>query len=760
MGTAAAVRVGWTRWTSFWAFWIGVASVGGPACAQKVFDVKEQDGSLVFSFDELNGTSMRDFVAMYQKLTGKVIQYDIKDLPGEDQPGGQGDVKIWFFGRKLVPRNKLDLYFGAVLRSLDYLLIQIGSEEAGFLSLRKLGPQAGRGAFYKTMARIVTAEELDLVAENPGLLVTTSLTTHFILARDAVATLAPYFQDGAAENIRNIENTNTILVTGFANTLVGVRRLIKEIDTKPEDYYPEVVHRPLKHAVADEIQPVLEELLQAFLGEGRGGGAARQRQQGGPTGIEIEPSVIAEGRTNSLIVVAAKETLEKVLSWIDQLDRETDPRGDIHVYRLRNSRAEELADTLEAVMEGTERRSRSRSGGAGAGAGQPGGGQGGTGASGARPSGEQPVSIIPDVATNSLVITASKTRYAQILEIINKLDVRPAQVLIQAALIELSESLGEALGAEVTLYNTDSEEDSFFGLSTFGLTELIDTDGDGFPDTKGLPEELANGLTGGIFDPEDFALPFVISALKNQSEANVLSMPTILTNDNQPATIRADDQVPFTSTNQGQNSDQTSLGGTEDAGITLEISPTISAGGYLRLAITLTISAFSGSSADPNLPPPKLERFIEASVTIPDGHTMVIGGVLTDDYRRDEAKVPILGDLPLIGFLFRNTSTNAKKTNLYIFLTPHIIADDFASLDELTRLHVEEAERLGGQVQFLDRFNLIDDESPKVSEESERLLEELFEMPSYSSVSDLPSQGPTSNPNVSMPAEKMETEEK
>jgi general secretion pathway protein D len=441
--------------------------------------------------------------------------------------------------------------------------------------------------------------------------------------------------------------------------------------------------------------------------------------------------VISDPRTNSLIITAGRDTMQKVLAWIADLDIETDPRGDIHVYRLRNSRASGLSRVLTDVMEGATARSTSRGGGGGAAGG---GATGGGGLS--RNSGEQPVSIIADDNTNSLIITASKTRYAQVLEIIRKLDIRPAQVMIQAALIEVSQSLGEVLGVELTAVNIDAADDTFFGISSFGLTDLLDTDGDGFPDVKALPDPLATGLTGGIVDPKDFPLPFVLQALADSSEANVLSLPSILTNDNQPATISAQDTVPFTQTNQGQNSDQTTLGGSEDAGITLTISPTISAGGYLRLNIDLQVSSFSADSADPNLPPPSLERTIEATVTIPDGHTMIIGGVMTNDSSRAEEKVPILGDLPLIGFLFRSSRENASKTNLYFFLTPYIISDDFATLDELTRLAKEEAAKLGGQVEMLNRFHFLDQDDVKTRELTEELLERAFELPAYASVAD------------------------
>lgn len=691
--------------------------------------VTEQGDAYDISFDETTGTDLADFIASYQRITGKVIHYEEKDIK---------EAKIFQLGRKRVPKDRLDVYFGAVLRNLDYLIVQFGPEDAGFLALRKLGQQARGQQALKTQAQIVLPSELSKLADNPGLLVTTSITTKYLPAREAVTTLNLYFADSATESIRNIEGTDTILMTGFANNLQGIVRLLSEIDKEPDDFYPRVAKRKLDHAVADEIQPVLKELIDAYMGTRGGGGGggggqggARARNANSP-GIEPEPTVIAEARSNTLFLTAGPKTMEKVLAWIDQLDIEVDPRGDTHVYRLRNAKAEDLAEVLQSVVDGD--RSRSRSSGR-AGGGAQGGAGNAPGAAGASTgTGEQPVVIVPDVDTNSLVITASKTRYAQMLEIMKKLDVRPHQVLIQAALIEITDSLNEILGVELAGVDVNASSKSGFGITSFGITSLVDTDGDGFPDSRSLNDPLGKGLTGGIFDPTDFALPFVLQAVATAGNSNILSLPSVLTNDNEEATVTAQDAVPYTSLSQGQNSDSTSYGGDKEAGITLKISPTISAGGYLRLNIDLKVSAFSGTSDDPTIPPPSLTRQITTSVTIPDGHTMVFGGVITDDQRRQEDKIPILGDLPLIGFLFRNSNDTSKKTNLYFFLTPHIIADDFATLDDLTAKHKAEAQKLGGKVEMLNRF--FSSEDPNVQKVSEAMLERYFEMPAYASVAD------------------------
>lgn len=707
--------------------WLALAVGVAPDAAAQA--VQPQGDDYVITFDEITGTDLSEFIASYQRITGKVIHYEEKDIK---------DTKIFQLGSKRVPKDRLDVYFGAVLRNLEYLIVQFGPEDAGFLALRKLGQQARGQQALKTQAQIVLPSELSRLADNPGLLVTTSITTKYLPAREAVTTLNLYFSDTATESIRNIEGTDTILMTGFANNLQGIVRLLGEIDRQPDDFYPRLAKRKLDHAVADEIQPVLKELIDAYIGNtsraGAGGQGGRQQRNPASVGSEPEPNVIADQRSNTLFITAGTKTMEKVLAWIDQLDVEVDPRGDTHVYRLRNAKAEDLANVLQSVVDGSRTSgSSSRRGGGPAGGGPQGGG-GVPGASGGTGTGEQPVVIVPDVDTNSLVITASKTRYAQLLEIMKKLDVRQHQVLIQAALIEITDSLNEILGVELAAVDANASSSTGFGITSFGLTSLVDTDGDGFPDSRSLNDELSKGITGGIFDPDDFALPFVLQAVATSSNSNILSLPSILTNDNEEATVEAQDSIPYTEVNQTQNSDTSGYAGDKDAGIILKISPTISAGGYLRLNIDLQVSAFSGTSEDPTIPPPSLKRQIVTSVTIPDGHTMIFGGVMTDDQRRQEDKLPILGDLPLIGFLFRNSNDQSKKTNLYFFVTPHIIADDFAALDDLTAKHKLEAQKLGGKVEKLNRFFTSNDaEMQKVSD---ALLEKYFEMPAYASVAD------------------------
>ena len=250
-------------------------------------------------------------------------------------------------------------------------------------------------------------------------------------------------------------------------------------------------------------------------------------------------------------------------------------------------------------------------------------------------------------------------------------------------------------------------------------------DGNGFPDQR-IPS-ISTGFTGGIFSGDGFAIPFLLYTLSRKANANILTMPSILTNDNEEAEIQALDSEPtksFNTYDTGGTSE--SFAGYEDAGITLTISPSISAGNYLKLQVKLEVSDFDESS-DSN-PPPRSERIVSTSVTIPDGHTMIIGGVLTNDETTIENKIPILGDLPLLGWLFRSKSETTRKVNLYVFITPHIIWDDFANLDDISYKKKKEVEALTGDVLLIDPdFEYTNAEKQVIDAGAHW----IFEIPSY-----------------------------
>ena len=214
------------------------------------------------------------------------------------------------------------------------------------------------------------------------------------------------------------------------------------------------------------------------------------------------------------------------------------------------------------------------------------------------------------------------------------------------------------------------------------------------------------GFTGGILSSDDFAIPILINVLNQTDTANVLSMPSVLVNNNENALVESQEERPTTEANQGTATTETSFGGFEPAGITLEISPSISTNNYLRLNIQLEVSRFT-TPYDPNSPTPgvKATRKLQTQVTMPSDHTMVLGGVIEDAESKTEQGIPFLKDIPVLGWLFKSKTNENKKVNLYFFLTPHILnEDDFADLDNLSFRKKLEAEQYIGKrrIQIMD----------------------------------------------------------
>jgi general secretion pathway protein D len=313
-----------------------------------------------------------------------------------------------------------------------------------------------------------------------------------------------------------------------------------------------------------------------------------------------------------------------------------------------------------------------------------------------------------------------------VLDLIRRLDRRQDQVLIETALIELSGRNFLDLGVELGLADLSAG----FGVTSFGLSTFDDTNNDGVVDTR-VPART-QGITAGILDGSDFNLPVLLSALRTRRDTNVLNVPSVLVNNNGSATVTSKDEQPTTTvtlggaTGVGGAATQESFNQYVEAGITMQISPTISASRYLRLKVSLEVSTFLGTVSG-SIPPPKITRTIDTTVNVPDGDTMVIGGIITDNKGRTHNGVPILGDLPILGFLFRRQSDSLDRTTLYFFVTPHIMRDrDFADLSEVSyKKKLDAADAIGA-----DRIRVID---PTFGQREQGVDLRGFEVPLYRS---------------------------
>ena len=662
---------------------------------------------LNFSEDPDQQITLAEFVNICQEATGKNFTYDRQTGEAlKQQPAVM-------FGPKRIPKDEFYNFFQIQLFIHDFVCIEVGPPHLSVIVIQNLTAAQPRG--QTTIARhpvYVSPQDLDDYLDQPATLIITVLDLPNLTVPQLQAQLRTLLVDPTNTQQIVPAGDHSIILQGFGSYIASLANLLRLVDETSADtaqVLPVFDVIPLEFAAAEDVGDLIEQLLEAQ--QDRQGLRPRpvpegQGVSGALMGTEIETKILVDGRTNSLLVMSSPDEIPRIKDLVARLDVDViEPERNFHVYSLQNVKAEELADVLDEFLSGTERLAGPAQGGTG---GRPGGAEGGAvgggggGGASARTSNE--VIVVPDENSNALLIAANKTRYEEVLELIRQLDTRQDQVLIESALIELTGTDFRDIGVEWAL--VDSEDDGGFGATSFGLSTLTDGDGDGVPDTR-IPN-VATGITAGILSGDDVNLPFLIAASQRTDGANVLNVPSVLVNNNGSAKVITLNQQPTTTVTATGVGGQTqeNFAGYQDAGITLEISPSISASRYLRLDISLVVSNFTGSfTSASSIPPPRVTREMKSTVNVPDGDTMVIGGVISDSLNETRQGVPWLADIPLVGALFRRDSDTFARTTLYFFVTPHILRDpDFADLTELSYQKKLSAAEIMGE----DRLRIID----------------------------------------------------
>ncbi len=379
-------------------------------------------------------------------------------------------------------------------------------------------------------------------------------------------------------------------------------------------------------------------------------------------------SLIAYAPTNSIIITDSVSNIRKIESLIHAMDvAATEGKGKINVYYLKHANAEEIAKGMAALVS---RLPAAAKGGA---------------ATGPASILEGAVTISSDKATNSLIIVASPGDYETVKEVIQKLDIRRRQVYVEAAIIEMSLQKQRELGFEFMYAPSQIQSGPGAPITPLGGTNFggIGNVIAGGPAALGSMNGLAIGAIKGTFryNGTDYLnIGALLRALQTDSDVNVLSTPNILTTDNQKAEIMVGQNVPFT-VGQTQNATTGSQGifntiERKDVGIKLSITPQISSDDNVRLDINQEISDVVAASAMNSAGLITNKRSATTTVVVKDRETMVIGGLIRDNVVSTESKVPLLGDIPVLGWLFKFKSTRVEKTNLMIFITPYIIKNE------------------------------------------------------------------------------------
>ncbi|MCP4744940.1 MAG: type II secretion system secretin GspD [Desulfobacteraceae bacterium] len=461
--------------------------------------------------------------------------------------------------------------------------------------------------------------------------------------------------------------TNTLIITDVQSNINRLLHILKTIDVIGVGQQINII--PVEYADASNLVNLLKSIFTS------------SSTRKGRTSSKI--TFVADERTNVIIVLASEAEAENIRKLVTSLDKETPKgQGKIHVYYLKHASAEDLAKVLQAIPAKSS--SSKKKGG-----------------KETAPVVSGDVRITPDIATNSLVIMGEQQDYFTLEKIIKKIDIPRAMVYIEALIMEVNIEKDFKLGTQWAVGSETSFDgkDMLYGGGWGGST--LDTD-EGFSNITGASNLLPGGMSMGIFgeflEISGVAFPSIgaiVQAYKKDSDISILSTPQILTTDNQEATIYVGSNIPFQTQAGITSSSDTSYNTYEyrDVGKTLVITPTISQDRMVKLNIALEVQEIDDVT---NNRPTTLKRTIETTAIVKDKNTIVLGGLIDSKDEIADYKVPCLGDIPGLGWLFRSMDKGNKKTNLYIFLTPRVIQQPSeASLVSKTKR--EQIERLREQ---------------------------------------------------------------
>jgi len=439
-------------------------------------------------------------------------------------------------------------------------------------------------------------------------------------------------------HIAGLDQPNAIIISDHASNINRLAEIVARIDVV-EETTTRIVE--LNEAWVEDMVSLLEQLAPDVIGKGAKG----------PNKVTI----VASERTNSLVLKGEPATLEKVVQLIGDLDTPANRAGTIQVVRLAHSDAADLAEILKNLVSETE--------------------------SGNTIGQNIKTSIQADTALNALVIRADPTNMLELKNIIAKLDVRRLQVLIEAAIVEVSENFDRTLGTELAVGDSGSSNIPFATTAPSGvLASIIASIAN--PATASLDALGSSPLiAAGRSDSNGINFAFVIKALASSSNANLLSTPSITTMDNEEAKIVVGQSVPFrtgstTTGNNGTSNPFTTIQ-REDVGLTLQVTPHVHDGSLIRLEIlqevsevdTRTLEIGDAGSADIIT----TKRTIETTVLADDGEVIVLGGLIRDKFNEGDAGVPGLKNIPVLGFLFKSKSKTVEKSNLMVFLRATVL---------------------------------------------------------------------------------------
>jgi len=592
----------------------------------------------------VKNADLNEFVVQVAEITGRTFVVD---------PRIKGNVTVI----SNTPMNRDAVYelFLSVLRVHNWTAVPSG----GVIRIQQ-----------SATAKQSPGAEGDLSAVAPEELVTRVVSAQNVDSAELVKILRPLIPQYG--HIAAVANPNVVIISDHADNIVRLVRLVQQVDVADED---EIVVVPMREAWVGTVVAMLERVAPEQLARGAVG----------PQRVQL----IANERNNSLVVRGKSRPVAQILRLIERLDQPATASGATQVIYLRHGDAAKLAPLLESLIAQN---------------------------TGTLDEGRAPTTIRADESLNAIIVRADPSIMNELRDILDKLDIRRTQVLIEATIVEVSIENNAQIGVEWAF--ADSSGSSVpFGTTTLDgvisalLGNLIGEDGS-VDVLTGLASASSPTMAVARINPDGFSFAAVVRALATNSNANLLSTPSILTLDNQEAKIVVGNEVPFRTgsfmtTGDGSQNPFTTIQ-RQDVGLQLTVTPHVHDGTSVRLVvaqeITNVINAPIGNTAFSDVVTSK--RTIETTVLAEDRQTIVLGGLIQDDLTDNVKKVPLLGDIPGLGRLFRSTNETRTRRNLLVFLRPTVIKteDDAREVTERKYRDVWEVEITSG-----DNAGLIDE---------------------------------------------------
>jgi len=590
-----------------------------------------QSGRYVtIDFDNVDITVFIKFVS---ELTGKNFLID-------DKVKG----KVTVISPKKIPVDEVYKVFESVLEIYGFATVQSGEV------IKVILAQEARGKNLE-----LRLQKGDIAPEDK--IVTQILSLQHATPDEMKKVLDPLISKTSV--ILAYPPTGMLIITDVLSNIKRLQEIVTALDVKGVGEL--ISYVPLKYASATEMVKSLTAIFQQQAVPGRG--------------IIAPIKMVADDRANALIILASENDMARIRELLKLMDKEI-PRGagTIRVYYLQNAKAEDLVKVLTGLPQQTRP----------------------TGAAGtpaaASTSGSifsKNVQIMADKSTNSLIITADTADYLIIEDVIRKLDITRPMVYLEGLIMEVNANKSFNVGVEWSmLRNVNVQPVTDMGGQSVGLA--------GFTGAGIIPQVSSSGAIsmpsgfslgvigagikiGGLLFPNIGA---VLNAYQNDTDVRILSTPQLLTLDNEDAEITVGENVPYVARqDSGVVGSTTNYSSYEykDVGVTLKVTPQINKDGFVRMKIDQSVTKVVSQSASVDaagskvLTPTTLKRTAKTTVVVKSGETVVIGGMIQDDSDKGTGKVPLLGDIPLLGWLFKTRSTSNTRTNLFIFITPRII---------------------------------------------------------------------------------------